>query len=96
MTKPHAAKPTDRYKVGIVFINDYSKGSTLKREAGSNPMHYRYCSSLKRARALIIEKYGAGTNAPVISLADIYDLTKAAGAPPLARWTIEKEWNTVV
>jgi len=83
-----------KYKVGIVFINDRSKGTTLaNREDGQNPMHYRYCPTLKRARHLINNIYGAATNSPVISLADIYEIEKPDGTPPLARWTIEKQWN---
>ena len=92
--KNTAQKAPNKYKVGIVFINDHSTGTTLaNREAGQNPMHYRYCPTLKRARHLINNIYGAGTNKPVISLADIYEIDKPAGTPPLARWTIEKQWN---
>ena len=69
-----------KYKVGIVFINDRSQGSTqANREDGQNPMHYRYCPTLKRARHLINNIYGAATNSPVISLADIYEIEKPAG-----------------
>lgn len=84
----------NKYKVAIVFINDQSTGTTLlNREEGQNPLHYRYCPTLKRARHLINNIYGAGTNAPKISFADIYELEKPADTPPLARWTIEKNWN---
>jgi len=83
-----------KYKVGIVFINDRSQGSTqANREDGQNPMHYRYCPTLKRARHLINNIYGAATNSPVISLADIYEIEKPSGTPPLARWTIDTAWN---
>lgn len=94
MEPKNATKQPPKYRVGVVFINDYSSGSKLTgREQGQNPMHYRYCTTLKRAQHLINQVYGAGTNNPVISLADIYEIDKPTGSPPLARWTIEKQWN---
>jgi hypothetical protein len=93
-SKKQKAQAPAKYKVGIVFINDRSTGTTIaNREDGQNPMHYRYCPTLKRAQYLVNTIYGAGTNTPVISLADIYEIEKPKGTPPLARWTIEKQWN---
>lgn len=83
-----------KYKVAVIFINENSNGTTLAhREGGQNNLHYRYCPTLKRARHLINTIYGAETNSPRISFADIYEIEKPAGTPPLARWTIEKQWN---
>lgn len=94
--KSQTNKNEKKYKVGVVFINDRSRGSTLSRSDDQNPMHYRYCPTLKRARHLINQVYGAAGANPVISLADIYEVEKPSGTPPLARWTIEKQWNNTV
>lgn len=96
--KPSTQRDPDRYKVAVVFINDYStKPTTVQgREPEQNPMHYRGCSTFARARTLINDKYGAASAAPRISLAIIYSLEKPANSPPVAVWTIEKEWNNDV
>ena len=95
---PRAPRQPDRYKVAVVFINDYStKPTTVPgREPEQNPMHYRGCSTFARARMLVNDKYGAASTAPKISLAIIYSLEKPANSPPVAVWTIEKEWNNDV
>lgn len=96
--KPRAQRQPDKYKVAVVFINDYSvKQTTVQnREPDQNPMHYRGCSNFARARMLVNDRYGAGTTAPKISLAIIYSLEKPANSPPVAVWTIENEWNNDV
>ena len=97
----HAPRPSrqpDRYKVAVVFINDFSTKATTvpNRAPEQNPLHYRRCNTFARARMLVNQKYGAASTSPKISLAIIYALEKPANSPPVAVWTIENEWNNDV